>query len=109
MLDPSSETARYRLGLMALHRQAFGDAVELMQPAYEANSDHRGLSKALGYALVWQGRIEDSTPLLAKIPEARSELNTYAWWWKTQGRTDLSRYAEIESDRLSMPSFMTSP
>jgi hypothetical protein len=39
--------------------------------------------------------------LLAKIPEVKNELPTYVWWWQTQGRADLSAFAQQMLDRLN--------
>lgn len=100
--DPNSVQARYRLGLIALDRRQFTKAVALMRPALQDMSNHRGLTKALGYAWLWEGNFDEATSLLLDIPEAPSELTVYAWWWGTQARSDLSHFAQIEAHRLSI-------
>jgi len=42
---------------------------------------------------VWAGRFADARPLLQQIPEARHELEVYAWWWAERQRADLSANA----------------
>lgn len=103
-VDPQSVTARYRLGLIALDRRQFSEAADFMAPAIVEHSDHRGLTKALGYAFVWEGKLAEATPLLEKIPEASTELGVYAWWWGTQDRPDLSEYASREIQLLASSS-----
>jgi len=95
-LDPQNRTAQQRLGELALQQRDFDLAVTHLEAAYQIDPGHRGVRKELGYALVWQGRLSGAAPLLQTIPEAVGELNTYAWWWKTQGRPDLAlRSAEM--------------
>jgi len=100
-LDSSSTTARFRLGVLALDRREFGEAVALMLPAHVGGPGRRGLTKALGYALIWHGQVQQGAALLLQIPEAPSELDTYRWWWGTQSRPDLSRFAELAAEQLS--------
>jgi hypothetical protein len=50
----------------------------------------------LAYTEVWLGDYAAAQPLLAQLPEARSEMDVYAWWWTTQGRPELAtRAAEM--------------
>ncbi|MEK7327524.1 MAG: hypothetical protein AAB217_19945, partial [Chloroflexota bacterium] len=61
---------------------------------------HRGVRKVLGYAYVWQGQLDRAAALLSDIPEAKSEMDTYSWWWGTQGRDDLAAQAAAMVERL---------
>jgi len=44
----------------------------------------------LGYDYVWLGDFESARDFLIQIPESEEELRGYIWWWKIQGRSDLS-------------------
>jgi tetratricopeptide (TPR) repeat protein len=88
--DPMNTTANYRLGLMSSQDLDFATAIPYLERAHEVNSGHRGIQKALGYNYVWTDRPEPAAELLVEIPEARYELEVYAWWWETRGRPDLA-------------------
>lgn len=99
-LDARNPTAHYHLGLIALRASDFDAALTHLEIAYRADPAHRGVNKALGYTYVWLGRIDQAAPLLAGIPEARREMEVYAWWWTTQGRDDLAANAASIAARL---------
>ncbi len=100
-LDPDNRTAHYRLGLIALRRNDFMLAAVHLQAALARDPLHRGVIKALGYDYVWLGQSEMAYPLLARIPEARSEMDFYAWWWASQGHDDLARQAAAMAKQLA--------
>ncbi len=85
-----NRTARHRLGLIALLRQDFEQAIEHLEAANSQGDIHRGIRKNLAYSYVWAGRSEESVSFLSEIPEARNEMEAYSWWWGTQGRSDLA-------------------
>jgi hypothetical protein len=89
-LDPHNRTAHFYLGLAAMLRRDYATAVEQLSAAHATDPDHRGVQKALGYSLAWQGQFAEAAAMLQGIPEARSEMEIYAWWWGTQGRPDLA-------------------
>jgi tetratricopeptide (TPR) repeat protein len=92
--DASNVTALYRLGALALERDDLNAARMYLEAAYRFDANHRGVRKMLGYVDVWSGDFERAAQLLATIPEAPGEIEVYVWWWKTQGRDDLSALAE---------------
>ena len=93
-LNPNNDTAQYRMGLIAVARQDWPDAVTFLQSAYELNSQRRGLIKNLGYAYAWLGEYDQAYEFLALIPEARDELTVYVWWWNERAhRPDQSQNA----------------
>jgi hypothetical protein len=49
--------------------------------------------KNLGDSYAWLGEMDKARLYLERIPEAKSELDVYVWWWDTQGRQDLSAKA----------------
>ncbi len=102
--DPSNRTAHHRLGLIAMLRRDFTTAVSHLERAFESDPGHRGIHKSLGYSYVWSGDLERAADLLHDIPEAREEMQVYVWWWGTQGREDLSAYAEQMVERLQSSS-----
>ena len=96
-LDPTNRTAHQRLGILALNRGDFTQAVDELEAAWGLDADHRGVRKTLGYALVWSGNLGQALPLLREIPEAQTEMGFFAWWWRTQGRQALAdRSAQME-------------
>jgi tetratricopeptide (TPR) repeat protein len=92
-LEPANVTAHYRLGLQARLARNFEAAAEHLAAAAAADPGHRGLTKTLGYTYVWLGDLEAALPLLRQIPEARSEMEVYSWWWGVQERPDLAQAA----------------
>ena len=50
---------------------------------------------------VWLGEYDKATPLLVSIPEARTELGIYVWWWQAQGYPELSERAHAIYQRLA--------
>ena len=98
--DTLNRTANYRLGLISMSRRDFSSALDYLLEAYRQAPQHHGIVKSLGYCYVWMGDIDNAGLLLKNIPEAKSELNVYIWWWDAQGRSDLSTKAAIMS---SMP------
>jgi O-antigen ligase len=101
LADPNNAAANYRLGLLALDARDFSGALPHLRSAWAASPDHRGIRKALAYDLTWLGRYADAKTLFAGIPEAPSELGVYAWWWGTQGRSDLAKQASLMETVLS--------
>jgi tetratricopeptide (TPR) repeat protein len=91
--EPHNQTANYRLGLISMLRQDFTTAAAHLETAYQATPNHRGIIKSLGYCYVWLGEMDKAQKLLDRIPEAPREMQVYTWWWKTQGRPDLSKMA----------------
>ena len=99
-LDPHNQTANYRLGLISLAQQDYPAACDYLLEAYQQSPRHRGIVKSLGYCYVWLDDMDHAQLLLKNISEAKSELETYAWWWKTQGRSDLSTNANAMNSAL---------
>jgi len=100
-LQPDNRTALYRRGLIAMSALDFQTAAGDLQKVYEAEPEHRGVIKTLGYAYVWGGELDRAVPLLASIPESRDELKVYNWWWlHERGRSDLAKNALILLGRM---------
>ena len=102
--DPNNRTANHRLGLISMVRQDFDVASFYLEKAYQEAPSHRGIIKTLAYCYVWLGKTEEASVLLTQIPESRSELKTYIWWWGTQNRADLAEKASIMVSRLERTS-----
>jgi tetratricopeptide (TPR) repeat protein len=103
-INPENRTANHRLGLILMGQQHFQDAAAHLERAYATSPSHRGVRKSLGYCYTWLGEFEQAEAILREIPEARQEMGTYIWWWKTQGRDDLSEKAGTMAARLSSTS-----
>jgi len=100
-VEPTQPVADHRLGLLALSAGDYAEAVTWLERAYQATPGDRGVRKNLGYAYAWLGEADQAAPLLAGLAEAPGELETYAWWWGTQGRPDLAGYATDVTTRLA--------
>jgi hypothetical protein len=94
-LDPINRTANQRLGLILMYHTDFQSAVGFLEKARTQTPNHRGIIKQLGYCYVWLGNEGKAQEFLSQTPEAQEELDSYAWWWKTQGRNDLSENATV--------------
>ena len=98
-----NRTANQRLGVILMAEQNFQDAASYLERSHFSAPGHRGIKKSLGYCYTWLGRFDEAKPLLVQIPEAQAEMDTYSWWWQTQGRDDLAGNAAIMSKLLSRP------
>jgi O-antigen ligase len=102
--DPANRTANQRLGMISMYRRDYASAVRYLETARGQAPQHRGILKSLAYCYVWLGNVEKAQALLSQIPEAREELDVYAWWWEAQGRSDLSGNAKLALDALETAS-----
>jgi putative inorganic carbon (HCO3(-)) transporter len=93
--------AHWRLGLMALNDDRFPQAIEHLEIARAAMPGHRGAHKALGYAYLWNGQIEQAQEQLGTLDEVPQELDTWIWWRGEQGQDQLAAYAQELRLRLS--------
>jgi len=103
-IDPGNETARYRLGLIALMRRDFEAAVAHLSVARAAAADHPGVRKALGYSFLWSGQPEDALELLLGLQHVEQEMEAYVAWWRVHGREDLAQRAAEMLTRLNQSS-----
>jgi len=103
-LDPVNWTANQRLGMISMLRRDFESAVGYLETAHRQAPRHRGIIKSLGYSYAWLGEMDRAELFLSQIPEAKDELDVYTWWWKLQGRSDLS-----EDARLALATLINAP
>ncbi|MCA9999597.1 MAG: tetratricopeptide repeat protein, partial [Anaerolineales bacterium] len=89
-LDATNVTAQYRLGLIAMLNRDYETAVAHLEIAHQRDPNHRGITKNLGYSYIWLGDLAQARTLLANICEVEQEMGVYVWWWRQQGRPDLS-------------------
>ena len=99
--DSANRTANHRLGLITMLRGDFRSAAVYLEVAHQQAPRHRGIIKSLGYCYVWLGELEKAQTFLGEIPEAERELGNYVWWWRDQGREDLSANASLMLSSLS--------
>lgn len=98
--NPKQVTALYRLGMIAVERREFGQALQFLSRAYGANPNHHGIRKMLGYSYLWLGNIDKAAVYLKPDSEILTELDSYTYWWVTQNRADLSSLAQQLATRL---------
>ncbi len=91
--NPGNQTARYRLGLIALLTRNFPVAVEHLEAAFASAPGHPGIRKSLAFAYVWNGQLDLAMTLIAEVPDADTELRNYTGWWSNHGRPDLAELA----------------
>jgi len=105
--DATNRIANYHLGLIDMLDRDFSAASKHLETAYQQEPWHRGVIKNLGYSYAWLGEMDKARLYLERIPEAKSELDVYVWWWDTQGRQDLSanasRLASSMNDKTNTP------
>jgi hypothetical protein len=103
-LNPAQPVANRRLGLIALDRGNFTAAVAYLEQAYPWEPENQATLKALGYAYLWTGKLDQAVELLRQVDDQyglMNELDTWSWWWGSQNREDLSTYADEMAQRLS--------
>ena len=100
--DPMNRTANHRLGLIAMLRDDFHSAIAFLESANQEAPNHRGIIKSLGYYYVWVGEMGKAQLFLGKIPEAKTELDVYVWWWDVQGQPELAEKAVTISSILDL-------
>jgi thioredoxin-like negative regulator of GroEL len=83
-----------------MQRSDFPQACAYLSDAWRADAGHRGVVKALGLCLAWQGQFDLAQEYLQQIPEARRELEAYRAWWRQRGEARLAEYATIMSARM---------
>lgn len=103
-LVPGHPGAARRLGVQALDARRFDEAAGLLELAHAAGLAPETSAKALGYAYLWGGRVDEATALFAGLErraELRAELDVYAWWWAAEaGRPDLAEHAAAAARAL---------
>ncbi len=98
--DAHNRLAHTRLGIIALDRFDFPQAVQHLEAAYRVDKSNRAVIKALGYAYVWTNKLNEAEPLLRQIPEAEIELGYNVFEWQQRGRADLAANAQRMAQRL---------
>lgn len=98
--NPANVTALYRMGLIYYQKNDFQTALTFLDPAHIEAPSHRGIRKVLGYNYVWLNQIDKAVEMLEGIPEAASELETFAWWWDTQNLPSLATQAAMAADLI---------
>jgi O-antigen ligase len=101
VFQPANRTALFHMGRIQTRLLKFSQAITNLQAAAQADPDHRGIQKILGYDYVWVGRFDLAWNELRDIPEAKTEMTTYSWWWGTQQRQDLAQRAVDMAERLA--------
>jgi O-antigen ligase len=99
-IDRHNRLAHARMGIIALDRLEFEQAVDELELAYEADPRHRATLKALGLAYVWTGQPNKAMVLLEQIPDAETELFHAQDKWRKLKRPDLAKMAAAALEQL---------
>jgi len=103
ILDPGNAVANRRLGILLLDRTDFEQAIIHLEPALQREPHNQATLKALGLAYLWTGALDRSEELLFRLDplgDLINQLEGWRWWWRTQQRPELSRYADEMLQRL---------
>ncbi|HZQ05162.1 MAG TPA: tetratricopeptide repeat protein, partial [Anaerolineae bacterium] len=98
--DPNNRTANMRLGLIALDQFDFQEAVNRLQVAHASDPNDYAVNKALGYAYVGTGQLDQAAPLLRQVPDAVTEINSRLVAWRKLGKPELIEYGQTMIRRL---------
>ena len=82
---------------LALSERDFDLAIRLLVPALYRSPADQSIRKGLGYAYIWQGRVEEGVALLRRVDrtgEIAGELQVWPYAWRDRGRPDLASQAE---------------
>ena len=90
---PEHSGAQRWLGLIDYWQEDFEAAIPYFTAAITTETDNFTLWKGLGYAYLWSGDEEMASFYLKHVPEAHSELASYAQWWRGRGYPDRSEHA----------------
>ena len=91
--DPDQRTSNHCLGRIALQAGEYDEAVKFLKTAHEVDPNHTGIQKTLGFAYVWTGDFDQAYGMIARYPEAITELDRYYYWWQIKGKPTLSANA----------------
>lgn len=92
--NPKSRTAYHRLGLIAMYRGDYQNALDYLNQAHLLDPSHRGIYKNLGYAYLWTGDLQRAFTYLKNIPEATRELEAYLTRWTIEEKPELANYTQ---------------
>ena len=92
--DPNHLSTNYHLGLIQMDAYNFAEAERILTIAMDQNESHPGVLKNLGYAKLWQGKVDEANIILRDIPGIAGEIDAYVWWWDEQGKLELSDFAQ---------------
>lgn len=102
-LNPGNTAANRRLGILLLDQADFEPALIHLEQALQGQPRNQATLKALGLAYLWRGEIDKAEALLVRLDppgDLVNQLEGYRWWWRTQQRPTLSRYADEMLQRL---------
>lgn len=91
--DANNRVGNARLGIIALDRAEFQNAIEFLERAYAQDKNNRAVVKALGYAYVWTNQLDRAKPLLKQINEAQIEMHYATDEWRRRDKPDLAANA----------------
>jgi hypothetical protein len=94
---PQSTSLLKRRGMLALLNNDFATATRTLEPALIATPHDQAVRKALGLALVWEGRIDEGVALLRDLDQAgevAEELTNWPSAWRDARRPELAQRAE---------------
>jgi hypothetical protein len=91
--DATNRTALWRVGRRATDEGRFDAAVCSLSAAHLAAPANATIRKALGLALMWDGRPDDAADFLRGLPGIAGELNTWGAWRESRAEFALAAAA----------------
>jgi len=84
-IDPTNRTSLSRLGLIALENGKYLEAINYLERAFQIDPSHPGVRKTLGFAYLWEDKLDQASPLLIGVPNIVEELNYWGWYFGHKG------------------------
>jgi hypothetical protein len=103
-LDPLQPAANRRLGLMAFNQENYDTAIDYLKLAYHQEPANQATVKALGYAYMWTGQLDEAETLLRQLDNQGllvRELNQWSGHRQGIGQATLADYAAKVAQRLA--------
>jgi O-antigen ligase len=103
-LEPLQPAANRRLGLLAFNREDYDTAIVYLKLAHQQETANQATIKALGYAYMWTGQLDEAEKLLRQIDNPWLliyELKQWSGHWQGMGQPALADYAATVAQRLA--------
>jgi O-antigen ligase len=92
--DPHNATANRRLGMIALSRADYAEALEHLRAAYARTPGDNATRELLGEAYIVNGHVDEGVALWTGVNNVQGQLDIRAWWYSQIG--DVQRFAWVQ-------------
>lgn len=102
-IDGANRTANQRLGIIALAKADYEQALEFLQRADREGIDGGAATQWLGEAYLVNGHLDDAMELWRSVDNGQGQLANRLFWYRYIGDEQRAFWAEEVIDRLSTP------